>query len=69
MAAVDVDVETSVPPTKTADDEEEVEDNCEEQRPEPTTARKGPSVRVQKNHPLDLVIGNPKQGITTRRSN
>ncbi|MCI14741.1 gag-pol polyprotein [Trifolium medium] len=30
---------------------------------------KGPSVRVQKNHPKELIIGNPDQGITTRRSN
>ncbi|KAK2429213.1 putative mitochondrial protein [Trifolium repens] len=34
-----------------------------------TTQNKGPAVRVQKNHPLELVIGNPEQGITTRRSN
>ncbi|KAK2451550.1 putative mitochondrial protein [Trifolium repens] len=34
-----------------------------------TTQNKGPSVRVQKNYPLELVIGNPEQGITTRRSN
>ncbi|MCI78013.1 hypothetical protein A2U01_0099283, partial [Trifolium medium] len=31
--------------------------------------KKGPSIRVQKNHPLDLVIGNPDHGITTRRAN
>ncbi|MCI80740.1 hypothetical protein A2U01_0102011, partial [Trifolium medium] len=24
---------------------------------------KGPSIRVQKNHPKELIIGNPKQGI------
>jgi hypothetical protein len=51
------------------DDDEENEDHNEDQILEPTTARKGPSVRVQKNHPLDLVIGNPDQGITTKRSN
>ncbi|KAK2409679.1 putative mitochondrial protein [Trifolium repens] len=68
-ADVDVDVETSVPQTETVDDNQEVEGSDKEQIPEPTIARKGPSVRVQKNHPLDLVIGNPDQGITTRRSN
>ena len=29
---------------------------------------KVPSIRVQKNHPQDLIIGNPDQGVTTRRS-
>jgi hypothetical protein len=31
--------------------------------------RKGPSTRVQKNHPQDLIIGDLDQGIRTRRSN
>ncbi|MCI79405.1 hypothetical protein A2U01_0100676, partial [Trifolium medium] len=31
-------------------------------------ANKCPSIRVQKNHPKELIIGNPDQGITTRRS-
>lgn len=33
----------------------------------PTT--KGPSIRIQKNHPQDLIIECHDQGITTRRSN
>lgn len=32
-------------------------------------ASKGPSIRIQKNHPQDLIIGDPNQGIRTRRSN
>jgi hypothetical protein len=49
-------------------DEETLEEEGEEStRPQATS--KGPSVHVQKNHPLDLVIGNPEQGITTRRTN
>ncbi|MCI65741.1 gag-pol polyprotein, partial [Trifolium medium] len=32
-------------------------------------SKKGPSIRVQKNHPMDLIIGNPEHGITTRRAN
>jgi len=32
------------------------------------TTSKGPSIRVQKNHPQDLIFGNLNQGITTRRS-
>ncbi|KAK2402513.1 putative mitochondrial protein [Trifolium repens] len=50
-----------------ADERTIEEDNDESARPQ--AASKGPSVRVQKNHPLDLVIGNPEQGITTRRTN
>jgi len=34
-----------------------------------TSTSKGPSIRVQKNHPQELIIGNSNQGITTRRSN
>jgi len=30
---------------------------------------KGPSTRVQKNHPQELIIGDPHQGVRTRRSN
>jgi len=30
---------------------------------------KGPFIRIQKNHPQELIIGNQNQGITTRRSN
>ncbi|MCI40869.1 gag-pol polyprotein, partial [Trifolium medium] len=29
-------------------------------------SNKGPSVRLQKNHPKELIIGNPGQGIATR---
>jgi hypothetical protein len=29
---------------------------------------KGPSTRIQKNHPQDLIIGNPDEGVTTRRT-
>jgi hypothetical protein len=36
---------------------------------EPTPSSKGPSIRVQKNHPKELIIGNLDQGITTKRSN
>jgi len=32
------------------------------------STNKGSSIRVQKNHPQDLIIGNPDKGITTRRS-
>ncbi|PNX96617.1 receptor-like kinase [Trifolium pratense] len=46
------------------------ESDAEAPIPEPTkTPKKGPSIRIQKNHPIDLIIGNPDQGIATRRTN
>ncbi|CAJ2651512.1 unnamed protein product [Trifolium pratense] len=46
------------------------ESDVEAPIPEPTkTPKKGPSIRIQKNHPIDLIIGNPDQGIATRRTN
>ncbi|PNX59466.1 gag-pol polyprotein [Trifolium pratense] len=48
----------------------ESESDTEASIPEPTkTPKKGPSIRIQKNHPIDLIIGNPDQGIATRRTN
>jgi len=32
------------------------------------SSTKGPFIRVHKNHPQDLILRNPDQGITTRRS-
>jgi hypothetical protein len=55
-------------PTKDTFDEETIEE-VDNMSSRPPVLNKGPSVRVQKNHPLDLVIGNPEQGITTRRTN
>ncbi|KAK2426944.1 putative mitochondrial protein [Trifolium repens] len=73
---VEYDVETSGPVLEEHDLEEQSDDKQEESIENITgdttnqpTQNKGPSVRVQKNHPLELVIGNPEQGITTRRSN
>ncbi|KAK2451628.1 putative mitochondrial protein [Trifolium repens] len=73
---VEYDVETSGPVLEEHGLEEQSddkqEDNIENITGDTTnqpTQNKGPSVRVQKNHPLELVIGNPEQGITTRRSN
>ncbi|KAK2444948.1 putative mitochondrial protein [Trifolium repens] len=73
---VEYDVGTSGPVLEEHDLGEQSDDKQEENIENTTcdttnqlTQNKGPSVRVQKNHPLDLVIGNPEQGITTRRSN
>ncbi|KAK2436296.1 hypothetical protein QL285_021298 [Trifolium repens] len=67
-ANAEQDDEASEPASMDKSDEGTVdEDGDESARPQATS--KGPSVRVQKNHPLELVIGNPEQGITTRRTN
>jgi len=58
---VDSDVGTSVQETNAP-----VQVNESEQ--DQTSTTKGPSIRVQKNHPQDLIIGNPDQGILTKRS-
>jgi len=67
----DPDVGTSVQETnapiqvnKSEPEKEEIEEAEQDQM----STTKGPSIRVQKNHPQDLIIGNPDQGITTRRS-
>jgi hypothetical protein len=48
--------------------EERIPEEITEEIADQPTQSKGPSVRVQKNHPKELIIGNPDQGITTRRS-
>ncbi|PNX68745.1 gag-pol polyprotein, partial [Trifolium pratense] len=65
--AEETDVITPVPAPD--DDQAEPEsDQNSESTTEVARPNKGPSTRTQKNHPLDLVIGNPNQGIATRRS-
>ena len=34
--------------------------------PEADQVNKGPSIRIQKDHPKDLIIGDPNKGVTTR---
>ncbi|KAK2423987.1 putative mitochondrial protein [Trifolium repens] len=66
-ADVAEDVE-AFPPTGTSGESRTNAQEDEEVR-ETHTVNKGPSVRVQKNHPQELIIGDPQQGITTRRTN
>ncbi|WJX29432.1 hypothetical protein P8452_18073 [Trifolium repens] len=69
---VDDNVEHDVEALEHPSNEESTEESLEEEgeaSSEPQVQNKGPSVRVQKNHPKDLIIGNPDQGITTRRTN
>jgi hypothetical protein len=72
---VDQDVGTSEPPTEDQEIEEQsvasgkgIPVEITEEIADQPTQNKGPSVRVQKNHPKELIIGNPDQGITNRRS-
>ncbi|KAK2401972.1 putative mitochondrial protein [Trifolium repens] len=48
--------------------EERIPEEITEEIVDQPTQNKGPSVRVQKNHPKELIIGNHDRGITTRRS-
>jgi hypothetical protein len=68
---VDPDVETSIQETNVplqVNESEPEKDDSEEAEQDQTSTSKGPSIRVHKNHPQDLIIGNLDQGITTRRS-
>ncbi|CAJ2662295.1 unnamed protein product [Trifolium pratense] len=65
--AKETDVITPVP-TLDDDQTEPEPDQHSESTSEAPRPNKGPSTRTQKNHPLELVIGNPNQGIATRRS-
>jgi len=47
----------------------EPETNSEEAELNNVETSKGPSIRVQKSHPQELIIGDPDQGIRTRRTN
>ncbi|PNX63962.1 gag-pol polyprotein, partial [Trifolium pratense] len=63
--AEETDVITPVP-TPDDDQTEPEPDQHSESTTEAPRTNKGPSTRTQKNHPLELVIGNPNQGIATR---
>ncbi|XP_045789388.1 uncharacterized protein LOC123884345 [Trifolium pratense] len=66
------DVETDVEPSPDNSDEmtqsekSELKGDESDQDSAPAPA-KAPSIRTQKNHPKDLIIGDPDQGIATRR--
>jgi len=47
----------------------EPETNPKEVKLNNARTSKGQSIRVQKNHPQELIIGDPDQGIRTRRTN
>ena len=65
----EADVETSAEQVDTPVDANESESEKEVSDTDQTPANKGPSIRVQKNHPKELIIGDLDKGITTRRSN
>jgi len=47
----------------------ESETNSKEAGLDNAEMSKGPSIRIQKNHPQELIIGDPDQGVRTRRAN
>ncbi|CAJ2633438.1 unnamed protein product [Trifolium pratense] len=64
------DATASIPGSIDSETIEEFKNDTEITTPEPifATSKKGSSIRTQKNHPTDLIIGNPNHGITTRRT-
>ncbi|MCI44474.1 gag-pol polyprotein, partial [Trifolium medium] len=68
---VEADVAASDQQLDVSEDDKDPEANSEvsNSESENVPSNKCPSVRVQKNQPKELIIGNPDQGITTRRSN
>jgi len=68
---VDADVGTSVKETNApiqVNESELEKEEIVEVKQHRRSSTKGTSIRIQKNHPQDLIIGNPDQGITARRS-
>jgi len=66
------DVETSIQETNALIQVNESEFEIkviEKTEQEHASTSKGSSIRVKKNHHQELIVGNPNQGITTRRSN
>ncbi|MCI65241.1 gag-pol polyprotein, partial [Trifolium medium] len=63
VANVEADVETSVQQTDNHESEEYSEFNTERTSSESdnSQANKCPSIRIQKNHPKELIIGNLDQ--------
>ncbi|XP_045795337.1 uncharacterized protein LOC123889868 [Trifolium pratense] len=69
-ADVEEDVEPSIQQSDDTVCEEDSGSKIESTDPKSVPAPvKVPSTRTQKNHPKELIIGNPDQGITTRRNN
>jgi len=66
---VEPDVETSVQEIVIPINVNDTESENGETEQDHLSTSKGPSIRVQKNHPQDLITGNLDPGITTRRSN
>ncbi|MCI94564.1 gag-pol polyprotein, partial [Trifolium medium] len=64
---VEDDVAASDQQVDVSEDDKEPESNSEVSNSESDNvpSNKGPYVTVQKNHPKELIIGNPDQGITT----
>ena len=69
VPGVEAYVETSAQEKVIPETVQEPEPDIEEAEQDNVETSKGPSTRVKKNHPQDLIIGDLDQGIRTRRSN
>jgi len=69
VSGVEAYPRTSALEKETHEDTEEPKVDSEEAEMDQPEATKWPSIRVQKNHPSDLIIGDPDLGIRTRKNN
>jgi hypothetical protein len=60
------DVETSLNDSPTDFSDKNKESESPQAESEDDKINKGPSIRIQKDHPKDLIIGDPDKGVTTR---
>ena len=60
------DVGTSLPDSPTESNDRSIDSNPPQEDPEPSHLNKGPSIRTQRDHPKELIIGDLNKGVTTR---
>ncbi|CAI8593866.1 unnamed protein product [Vicia faba] len=59
-------VGTSLSDIPTESNERSIDSNPPQEDPEPSHLNKGPSIRTQRDHPKELIIGDINKGVTTR---
>ena len=63
---VSEDVGTSLSDTPTESNDRSIDSNPPQEEPEPSHLNKGSSIRTQRDHPKELIIGDLNKGVTTR---
>ena len=60
------DIGTSLSDIPTKSNDRSTDPNLTQEDPEPSQLNKGPSIRIQRDHPKDLIIGDLNKGVATR---